>query len=228
VPDRRVVIVGNSISLPPAHGVEAYPQRVATALGGEWSVAAIIHSGQTVEEMELEILEAMRAAPSAVVLQVGINECAPRPLAPRGRKLLGAVRPTWLRAAIITAIHRWRPQIIRVRPLAQFTPVDRFAASVRRIAAAARRAGSRLLILPITEVTPAAEARTPFTNREVGRYNHALREIAGNGVVWVDTPSLFPAMTPADYCHEPETVHWSAAAHGRVAEFIVEWLRSGR
>jgi hypothetical protein len=220
------VIVGNSVSLPPAPDIEAYPQRVAAAIAGDWSVATIIHSGKTVEEMEPEILTALSTAPAALVLQVGINECAPRPLAPPGRRRLGALRPLWLRSAIVAAIHRWRPTIIRVRPLAQFTPPDRFAASVRRIAAAARAASSRMLILPITGVTTAAEARTPFTNREVERYNQALRAAAGDGVAWVETASLLSGMTPVDYCHAPETVHWSAAAHARVAQFVVGWLRS--
>jgi hypothetical protein len=223
-----VLIVGNSVSLSPAAGIEAYPQRLRMAVGPEWQVATIVHSGKTVEEMEPEILEALGKGPSAIVLQVGINECAPRPLGPSGRRRLGALRPVWLRTAIIGAIHRWRPHIIRLRPLAQFTPLDRFAASVGRIVEAARPFGVRMLILPITAVTPAAEARTPFTNREVARYNDALRAVAGQTGTWVDTATLLPTLTPIDYCHEPETVHWSAAAHARVAEFIVAWLRAGR
>jgi lysophospholipase L1-like esterase len=225
---RRLLIVGNSVSMPPQAGTEAYPGRLFRMLGDEWQVSLIIKSGATVEEMEQDVLDALRARPDAVVLQVGINDCAPRPLGPAGRARLGALEPRWLRDRMIGAIHRWRPQIIRLRPLAQFTTIDRFAAAVTRIARAARDAGAAVLLLPITEVTDAAEARTPFTNREIARYNDALRGVAGEGVAWVDASVLLPGLTPSQYSHTPETVHWSAAAHQRVAEYVGEWVRSAR
>src|SRR5437763_992666 len=142
-PARRLLIIGNSVSMSPATGVEAYPQRIAAPRGAAWQLSTIIHSGKTIEAMEPEILDALRLGPSLVILQVGINECAPRPLAPSGRARLATLKPVWLRDTIIAAIHRWRPQIIRLRPLAQFTPLDRFAASVGRVVSAARIAGDR-------------------------------------------------------------------------------------
>ena len=160
---RRLVIVGNSVSMPPQPGVAAYPERLAQILGGCWRVTTIIRSGATVEEMEDEVIAALEEQPNALVLQVGINECAPRPLAPAGRARLATLQPVWFRDRFIGAIHRWRPQIIRLRPLAQFTTLDRFGACVGRIARAARGARTAMLILPITEVTEAAERRTPFT-----------------------------------------------------------------
>src|SRR5207237_807008 len=95
--------------------------------------------------------------------------------------------------------------------------------SVGRVVDAARIAGARVLILPVTGVTAAAEARTPFTNREVARYNAALRDLAGEGVTYVDAAGLLPGLTPSQYCHAPETVHWSAAAHQRAADYIDAW-----
>jgi len=215
-----VLIVGNSVSQSPAPGVDAYPERLRALLGDGWDVTSVIRSGATIEEMEPEVLAALRIQPDVVVLQVGINECAPRPLAPPARERLGMLRPLWLRHAIIRMVHRWRAQIIRWRPLAQVVPFDRFAASVGRIARAVRSGGARLIVLPITEITAAAEQRTPFTNREVARYNGALRALAGDGVAWIDRETLWPGLAPADYCYAPETVHWSAAAHRRVAEYL--------
>jgi hypothetical protein len=224
---RRLLLVGNSVSLPPAPGVEAYPDRLRARLGSGWVLTTIIRSGATIEEMESDIVESVGAIrPHAVILQVGINECAPRPLAPAGRRRLGAVRPMWLRGAIVGAIHRWRPEIIRLRGLAQFTPLDRFSAVLARVTAAARGVGAAMMVLPITEVTTVAEARTPFTNREVARYNHALRALGGNGVTYVDSAALLPGLGPADYCLAPETVHWNSATHERVAEFLQAWLVS--
>jgi hypothetical protein len=223
---RGLLLVGNSVSGSPGPGIPAYPELLTARLRGDWQVTTIIRSGATIEEMEPEIVDALKAGPQAVVLQVGINECAPRPLGPDGRRRLGALRPAWLRGRIIAVIHRWRPQIIRMRALAQFTPLDRFDASLARIVRAVRAAGSRLMILPITEVAAAAEARTPFTNREVARYNGVLRAASGDGVTWMETATLFPGLNASDYCHTPETVHWSGAAHQRVAACLHDWVRS--
>lgn len=224
-PRLTVLVIGNSVSLPPALGVPAYPERLAERLGPNGSVTSVIRSGATVEEIEPEALEAIAAGrPSAVIVQVGINECAPRPLSLAQRQRLATLRPERLRGLIIRAIHRWRPQIIRLRPLAQFTPRDRFEAAVRRIAAAASQAGARVVLLPITGVTAAGEARTPFTNREVARYNDALRAAASPGVAFIDADTLLDRMTPADYCMTPDTVHLSAAAHERIAEYVAAFL----
>ena len=223
---RRLLVVGNSVSMPPQPGVAPYPERLATLARDRWQIATIIRSGGTIEEMEPDVLAALDTRPDALVVQVGINECAPRPLGPAGRARLGTLEPQWLRDRIIGVLHRWRPQIIRLRPLAQFTTLDRFAVSVSRIARAARAAGVRVLLLPITEVTTIAEMRTPFTNREVARYNRALQDAAGDGVAWIDVAVLFPNQTPDAFCHAPETVHWSAASHQRVAEYLAAWLGS--
>src|SRR5205809_916572 len=85
----------------------------------------------------------------------------------------------------------------------RLTTLDRFAASVSRIARAAREAGVRVLLLPITDVTMTAEMRTPFTNREIARYNRALQAAAVDGVAWIDAAALFPNQTPDAYCHAP-------------------------
>jgi lysophospholipase L1-like esterase len=222
--DHCLLFIGNSMSGSPGGAVAPYPERLAPLLPSAWRVTTIIRSGATIEEMESEIITALAARPAAVVLQVGINECAPRPLGAAGRRRLGRLRPVWLRNRIIGVLHRWRPEIIRRRSLAQMTPLDRFQASVGRVTDAARRAGSRMMILPITEVTDAAERRTPFTNREVARYNRVLQALAGDGVTWVDTPTLLPGLTPAAYCWSPETVHWNEAAHERIARFLYGWI----
>ena len=220
----RLLLVGNSVSMPPAPDVTPYPDRLAALVDRRWQIVSIIRSGATIEQLEPEVMEALGRRPDALVVQIGINECAPRPLGVAGRERLGRLRPQWLRDRIIGVIHRWRPQIIRMRPLAQFTPLARFSRSVSRIAEAARRAGAPMLILPITSVTTEAERRTPFTNREVARYNGALRAAAGSGVTAVGTDVMLAGLTADDYCHSPETVHWSAMAHQRVAEYIADWL----
>jgi hypothetical protein len=222
---RRVLIVGNSVSMSSDH-VAGYPERIAPRAAG-WDVKTIIHSGATIEEMEPEVTGALRAErPEALVLQVGINECAPRPLGVDGRNRLGTLRPVWLRERIIWGLHRWRQDIIRLRGVIQFTPPDRFAAAVLHVLGAARSVNARVLLLPITRVTAIAEARTPFTNREVARYNEILGTLAAGGAAWMTEDQLLGGMTPADYCVTPESVHLSDAAHERVAAAVAGWLAS--
>src|SRR5439155_513332 len=81
---------------------------------------------------------------------------------------------------IIGAIHRWRPRIIRRRGVIQFTPPDRFASAVGRLVSGARAVDAAVLLLPITRVTVVAEARTPYTNQEVARYNAILDRFASD------------------------------------------------
>lgn len=226
--DRRVLVVGNSISMSSAT-VPGYPERLG-ALASCWTVTTIIHSGATVEEMEGEVLGVLRTdRPHAFVLQVGINECAPRPLTVAERGRLGAVRSEWVRRRIIGAIHRWRPRIIRRRGVIQFTPPDRFASAVGRLVSGARAMGVAVLLLPITRVTAVAEARTPYTNQEVARYNDILDRFASDNsdnVTWIPEARLLPGLTPAEYCVTPDSVHLNDTAHQQVAAQVSGWLAS--
>lgn len=212
--------------MPPAPGILAYPDRLAV-YAPEWRQIVVIESGATLEELALRAAQSIRLErPRAVVVQVGINDCAPRPLGPRMRRWVGRLRPLRLRGLIVAALHRWRPQIIRLRPLAQNLPPHRFNATLERFLDAARRVGAAVLLLPIPEVHPTAEERTPFTNREIRRYTALLDRHATDQVSRVDVETLFQSVDPVVYCISPESVHWSALAHERAAQHIATWLSS--
>lgn len=221
-----VLVVGNSVSQPPAPDVAAFPERLAAGGRGRWQLDTIVNSGATIEQMEDAVLTAIGRSPDRVVLQIGINECAPRPLNWSERERLGRLRPAWLRQLIVRIIHRLRPTIIRARRLQQFTPLPRFVASAGRVVAAAVARGAPVLILPITEVTPVAEIRTPFTNREIRRYNEGLASLIGPMVRVATQAEVFGAVAADQLCITPDSVHLGAAAHARVAAFIAGWLES--
>lgn len=193
-------------------------------LDGRWTVDTLLRSGETVEQMEPQILEALASRPSRMVLQIGINECAPRPLSVRERETLGRLRPLLVRGLIIRVIHRFRPNIIRARRLQQSTPLPRFVEAATRVVGAAARVNCRVLILPITTVTAAAEHRTPFTNREVGRYNAALAALASRDATFASQEQLFGAASADELCATPETVHLCGTAHQRIAELVAAWV----
>lgn len=221
----RVLLVGNSVSMPPMEGVAAYPELLEIRLGDEWRLVRIIRGGETVDQFEPEVLSTLETTrPRAVILQVGINECGPRPLNRKERERLGRVWPRWLRSLLIRVIHHFRPQIIRARGPNQFTPLAVFAESVQRIIAKAESLGSAVLILPITQVTPTAEIRQPFFNREIERYNSILRAFKGNAIVYLEQQELLGDDTPEGFCISRESVHLNGRAHERIAACVSDWL----
>lgn len=157
---RRLLIVGNSVSLPSREGVSAYPELLEAQLGRQWAIHTIIRGGQTIDEFVSEVVAGLNEiAPQALVLQIGINECAPRPLRRRERDRLGRLRPRWVQSIIIRCIHQFRPQIIRFRGLNQLIQLAVFAECVKGIVATCASLHCPVIILPIMSVAAAAEAR---------------------------------------------------------------------
>lgn len=219
------MLVGNSVSLPPAEAVAAYPELLQARLQDKWQFFPIIRGGQTVDEFETEILRVVEEIlPQVVILQVGVNECAPRPLKRHERAWLGRLRPRLLQSAVIRLLHQFRPYIIRARGPNQFTAISLFADTVQRIIARARSVGSMVLVLPITHVSPIAEIRQPFFNREIDRYNDVLRSFRGDGVSYLEEHELVGNRTPNGFCVSPESVHLNDWTHEQLAACIAGWL----
>lgn len=227
-PTGRILIVGNSVSEAHRFDGSAYPDLLERRLGDGWRTHRIIRGGATVDALAPAVEAALDGQPfTALVLQVGITECAPRPLGLTERALLGRVRPGWLQARIVRLLHDYRPQIIRAR-LKQFVPVPKFTLIVGRLIGRARQLGVAVLILPITSVTDMYELRSPFTNREIARYNRVLQTFAAPGITWVDQGELLGNMPVARAVVAPDEVHLSQAAHHAIADYIERWLVSTR
>lgn len=204
----RLLIVGNSISLPPGEGVAAYPELLEAKIGQQWDIHTIVRGGQTIDEFVSEVVAGLNEiVPQALVLQIGINECAPRPLRRRERDRLGRLRPRWFQALIIQCIHQFRPQIIRLRGLNQFTQLAVFAKCVEGIVATCASLRCPVIILPIMSVTSAAEARQPMINREIDRYADMLRSLNSCSVSYLEQCKLFGGSGPNDFCITQESVH---------------------
>ena len=211
--------------MPPADGVTAYPELLQARLRDKWQVFTIIGGGKTIDELEPDILAALdNLRPHVLALQVGVNECGPRPLSRQERARLGRVRPRLLQSFIIRVLHAFRPHIIRARGPNQFTSATAFAECVRRIIARARALHAFVVIVPITHVSASAEIRQPFFNREIDRYNDILRGIKADGVLYLEERELFGDRRPEEFCLTPETVHLNGWAHERLAAVIADRL----
>lgn len=219
-----MLIVGNSVSLPHLGEGRAYPELLEERLANQGTVERIIEHGKTIDELESRVLAGIDAhPPDTVVIQIGINECTPRPLSRAERSRLGRVRP-WFRDRIIQLIHIWRPQIIRLRPLIQNTSIPLFRTCIARILESIASRGARVLILPITTVPASVEARTPYMNREIAKYNAVLRSLARPGVQFVEESEIFGSARPDELCAGPDTVHLNPAAHEAIARWLARWL----
>lgn len=222
---RRLLIVGNSVSLPPREGVSAYPELLEAQLGRQWAVYRIIRSGKTIDEFESEVVTGLNEIePQALVLQVGINECAPRPLRRSERDRLERLRLRLLKSLIIRCIHQFRPQIIRFRGLNQLTELAVFAECVKGIVAICASLRCPVIILPIMSVTSATEARQPMINREIGRYAEMLKSLNSRSVFYLEQRKLFGDRGPNDFCITQESVHLNSWAHEQIASHVANWL----
>ena len=104
-------------------------------------------------------------------------------------------------------IHQFRPQIIRLRGLNQFTQLAVFAKCVEGIVATCASLRCPVIILPIMSVTSAAEARQPMINREIDRYADMLRSLNSCSVSYLEQCKLFGGSGPNDFCITQESVH---------------------
>lgn len=203
----------------------AYPQLLEEKLGQQWAVHTIIRGGKTVDEIESEVTSCLnKIEPHAMVLQIGINECAPRPLTRQERAWLSELRPRWLQALLIRCIHLFRPHIIRLRGPNQFTPETVFVECVQRIVATCASLSCPMVILPIASVTSVAELRQPMINREIDRYAQMLRSFNSSRVSYLEQHKLFGNKGADDFCSTPESVHLNGWAHEQIAEHLANYL----
>jgi len=109
--------------------------------------------------------------PEAVVVQVGIVDCAPRLFSPWQHAFLNNRWFHWrIARIIIRTASRYRRQIIAARPWVRYTSRRRFEKTLAALAGKVEGI-PHLLVLPILETFPEHEYRSPGYNRSVRAYN---------------------------------------------------------
>lgn len=222
----KVLIVGNSVSQKSNTKEKVYPKLLRKKFKGKINVIELIRDGNSVRDFEKGTIDILHAhTPQFMVLQVGHVDCAPRPLKRGERDKLSGVRPKWLRNQIIRLIHNHRPSIIRRRGLIQFTPLPIFKTSVASILANAHSENCYVFILPITRVSTRQEIREPWYNREIKRYNDALRGFSSGCVRFIDQEELLADSIPDEYCLAPEDLHLKDFVHQRIADYLEKGIK---
>jgi hypothetical protein len=211
----HVLIIGNSVSLSPREGVPGYVDLVAS--DERWSIERIIRRGATIGEMECDIVACLSAnRPDVMVLQIGIVECAPRPLNQRERQWLSRLKNERLRNFIIRLIHILRRRIIRARGLNQRMPLDEFRGCVSRIL---KQYGGPVAIIPMPAVSSLVERRSPGYNDQVARYNDVLKA----AVASKDYLDILRISSDDNY-DDVNGIHLSGGAHKTIAATLTCWL----
>jgi len=190
-----------------------------------WVVHNHSVDGGTVRDIERAAALALAShRPTAIVIQVGIVDCAPRPLAFWERELLSHVRPDRLRNRIVAFLHEHRAAIIARRRLIQSTPLPEFTQSLERLAERCLSATSHVAALPIFPATSEVLARNPLLRSEIDKYNDAMRR-------WSERLRFFEVKetvgeTPIEsLAATPESVHLNQRGHELVAEALCSWLK---
>ena len=227
--ERTLLILGNSVSLPPREAppdapVTSYPERLRVQLAPmAWRTETRIVSGATVGDIEktasafLPIL-----APDAVVIQLGIVDCTPRPLRESERIRLSTLRPVVLQNLVISLIHRYRAEIIGRRALIQKTPIEPFTQLFHRLAAHSRSVAEHVVALPIFPATASILRRNPRLAVEIDKYNSAMG--MEPGIKMPKTDEVLGGFSPDDICAAPESVHLNQQGHDLVARYVEAWL----
>jgi lysophospholipase L1-like esterase len=191
-----------------------------------WAIDSRAVSGATITDLRAIASMALSVrAPAALVFQCGIVDCTPRPLTTAERALLGRLRPSLLRALVVSLLHRFRSPIIVARRLIQRTPIEAFRAEFAGLVKDVCRV-PRVAVLPIFPGSSSVVARNPRLQGEVARYNLVLS--SGTGHTAPSVEELLRGHSIDSLAIASDSVHLNQAGHRLVAEWISRWLLAGR
>ena len=164
--------------------------------------------------------------PEVVVVHVGIVDCAPRVFLRRERQFVENLRPTFLREAILSNVHKHRRAIVNMRKKV-YVPADRFNALVGQVMAKAKESKLRSLVM-VNIITPPAEMdeRSPGFIRNVGVYNEILKAHAeANGVHLIDIDRMIKEAGGVEQL-TVDGIHLNETGHAMLANEIEQHVLS--
>lgn len=164
-----------------------------------------------------------------LIIQCGINDCAPRPVPPRVRAVIGKL-PTALRWAVVKIIHFARPYLLGAGIRWYATDLDNFEALLRKWLEEALRECPHVYVTTIVPVGKVVEKRSPGFSENIQKYNEKIRDVCkSTGAVLIDA---FDAITsrPAGlttYLTDTDGYHITREGHALFSELIFSDLTAG-
>jgi hypothetical protein len=201
----RISILADSLALPrPEEAgdvsyIETYPFRLQQFLDRALSgrCTSLVHEKaerrctmpDVVRDWKEEVL---LKKPDAVVVHVGVVDCAPRVFTPFERRVIQRLQPMWLRDVVLRFTKRYRPAIVQLRRNIVYTPLSAFKEAVESIVEMAADAELLALLFVKIVLPPATlESRSPSFTENVRRCNQILAQVAdGERVHLVDLDQI--------------------------------------
>ena len=174
------LFIGDSLGLPNEQA--RFEDTIPYLLRGD--VWVLCHTGATVTEFKQTVMELSKFIPEGffhkTVIQLGLADCAPRPIAGYLRKELSRLKPVSFRKWIIKFLHNHRAFIQKHIGYYQRTPYEKFEQAfdvlLKMVILLSGVGGVVVILMP--PVVDSMAAHSPGVRKEIIRYNHCMEACA--------------------------------------------------
>jgi hypothetical protein len=116
-----------------------------------------------------------RPGADRLIVQCGICDCAPRPIPPALRAIVGRL-PAFLRGRAVGFLHEQRPRLVRVGPVWRETRPSSFRRTYAYWLEQVVRDCVRVYAMNVAPVTDSLEAHSPGLRASIALYNRLIGE----------------------------------------------------
>ncbi len=186
-----IQIHGDSLSLPRnKEGVPfylTYPELIRSSIeeikkGKKIYLYNFSRGSITINQVYQELLEKIgyfSRTGNILVIQIGVCDCAPRPIPYWLRNIIGTL-PEKARTYAIKQIHTNRPLIQRAGIKWQMVPPRTFLEYYAKLLSVATKAFDRIYLINIAPTNPETEMQSPGFSFQIEKYNSLIKEVVEN------------------------------------------------
>lgn len=164
-----------------------------------------------------------------LILHEGICDCAPRPISPLARKILGKT-PGLFRNKIIKYIHKNRAKFLKKGFIYYHTPKNKYQSILTEWLSNAIEQFDKIIIFTIAPTNDKTEAHSPGFSSSINAYNSIItkvvKENSSEKIVLIDTYSLINASKDLiqKYITETDGHHLTSDGHQLYSSKLIEAL----
>lgn len=123
------------------------------------------------------------------VIQLGLVDCAPRPLPQNARNLVAGL-PKFAVKIVSVLLHLFRPLMLKVKYY-QHTPPELFAKKFEELLSEVQRVCRNVFVIGIAPVKKSVERHSPDLQKQITSYNGIIGGLSGrNGTWFIDVAEL--------------------------------------
>ncbi len=164
---------------------------------------------------------------NVLIIQVGVCDCAPRPIPERLKRYIGATAP-FMKRRLISFIHNNRAKIQRVGIKWQYVRPEIFSPTYNEFITDALKEFERIYIINIAPTTPKIEKHSPGFQASINMYNQLIaaeiKKIDQPNVYLIDINKLISSQAEPieNFINEKDGHHITVASHKLYTEAIWE------